>query len=179
MLLSDNEKNVDIVNPYFCWNFRAKFFVQYFFRYKVIKQREIYILKNEKYIEHNGSSNIEDIIKENFNKTGSVLSFSFDSCANDPNILIKTKKANCIGYSAFLAASIKNRLAVLGLDDKWEVSHEVGEIYFLNENINKYFTSKFFKDHDFVVVRNKKTKESIAVDPALYDYLRIDKIVLK
>jgi hypothetical protein len=49
----------------------------------------------------------------------------------------------------------------------------------LNTNINQYFTSLFVKDHDFVVLENTETKEKIAIDAALYDYFRINKIRLK
>lgn len=159
--------------------FGRNFLFNVFFRYEIIKEREVYPIKNENEVQKKSNRNVEDIVHENLEKTASALNFSFGPCANDPSTLIITKKANCIGYSAFLAASVQNRLKEEGLDEDWKVSHEVGEIYFLNENINAYFTSRFFKDHDFVVVRNKKTKETIAVDPALYDYFRIDKITLK
>lgn len=65
------------------------------------------------------------------------------------------------------------------LDDEWGAKHKVGEIYFLGYNIHPLFKSEFFKDHDFVVIENRKTNEIIAVDPALYDYFRINKIRLK
>ncbi|PQA91672.1 hypothetical protein B0A69_17905 [Chryseobacterium shigense] len=159
--------------------FGRNFLFNSFFRYEIIKEREMYSLKNKHDVQYRNNGDVEDIINENLKETASALSFSFDPCASDPNILMETKKANCIGYSAFFAASLHNRLEEQGLDDDWSVSHEVGEIYFLNENINAYFKSKFFKDHDFVVVKNRKTKETIAVDPALYDYFRIDKIIVK
>jgi len=159
--------------------FSRNFLFSSLFRYEIIKERQIYPFENENLKDDKPAREIEEIIQNNLEQTSSVLAFSFERCENDPNLLLKTKKANCIGYSALLAALIQTELRKNKLDKKWEVSHEVGEIYFLNKNINQYFTSKFFKDHDFVVVENKETKERIAIDAALYDYFRINKITLK
>lgn len=159
--------------------FSRNFLFSGLFRYEIIKERKIYSFENENFNEDKPAVEVEKIIQSSLEKTSSLLAFSFDPCENDPNLLLKTKKANCIGYSALLAALIQTELRKNKLDKEWKVSHEVGEIYFLNQNINQYFTSTFFKDHDFVVVENKETKERIAIDAALYDYFRINKITLK
>lgn len=148
------------------------------FRYETIRERKVLELKDEE-LNNERYGNIEDIIQSSLEQTSETLQFSFEPCENDPNRLLNTKKANCIGYSAFLAALIQNGLRENKLDEAWKVRHEVGEIYFLNQNIHRYFTSPFFKDHDFVVVENKVTKEKIAIDAAVYDYFRINNIRLK
>lgn len=159
--------------------FGRGFLYRTFFSYETIRERQIYPFENENFKNDKPDRDIEEIIEGGLKHTSSLLTFSFGPCENDPNLLFRAKKANCIGYSALLAALIQAELRKDKLDKEWEVSHEVGEIYFLNKNINQYFTSKFFKDHDFVVVKNKETKERIAIDAALYDYFRINKITLK
>jgi hypothetical protein len=147
------------------------------FSYKIIDERKG--LKLEQKISSENSIVVEDIIQDRLNETSLLLRFTFDKCDSEPNKLLKSKKANCIGYSAFLAASINNKLHSEGLNNEWKAKHKVGEIYFLGYNIHPVFKSKFFKNHDFVMIENIKTNEIIAVDPTLYDYFRINKIRLK
>ncbi len=159
--------------------FGRNFLFSSLFSYEVIKERKLHPFESENFKDDEDAGEAEEMIKNSLKQTSSVLAFSFGPCENDPSLLLKTKKANCIGYSAFMASSVREKLKKSGLSDDWEAVHVVGKIYFLNENINQYFTSEFFKDHDFVIIKNRKTKELIAVDPALYDYFRIDKIKLK
>lgn len=153
------------------------FLFNFFFSYKIIDERKV--LKLEQKVSNKNSKSVEDIIHDELNETSSLLSFTFNKCDNDPNKLLESKKANCIGYSAFLSASINNKFYLESLNNEWKAEHKVGEIYFLGYNIHPLFKSKFFKDHDFVVIENRKTNEIIAVDPALYDYFKISKIKLK
>lgn len=153
-----------------------------FFTYNVIKERTVSNVANEKLkekLDNEKDNSIEDIIESSLDETASDLNFTFDHCDNETNKLVESKKANCIGYSAFLASIIKFKLNQNELTNQWKVHHKVGEIYFLNENINKYFDSKFFKDHDFVTVENVETKEVIAIDATIYDYFKINRIRLK
>lgn len=153
------------------------FLFNFFFSYKIIDERKIFKLEQKE--SNKNSKSVEDIIHDELNKTSSLLSFTFNKCDNNPIKLLESKKANCIGYSAFLAASINNKFHSESLDNEWEAKHKVGEILFLEYNIHPFFKSKFFKDHDFVVIENRKTNEIIVVDPALYDYFKISKIKLK
>ncbi|MFC7347940.1 hypothetical protein ACFQO9_14530 [Chryseobacterium zhengzhouense] len=153
------------------------FLFNFFFSYKIIDERKILKLKQKG--SNKNSKIVGDIIHDELNETSSILSFTFNKCDSDPNKFLESKKANCIGYSAFLASSINNKLQAQMLDGEWGAKHKVGEIYFLGYNIHPLFKSEFFKDHDFVVIENRKTNEIIAVDPALYDYFRINKIRLK
>ena len=151
--------------------------------YKSIGQRTTYVVTNDKlirYIEENciekDNKNIEEIIKESLSLTSKALNFTFSKNDRDPNRLIDSKTANCIGYAAFFTAVCDYQLKKYNLSDQWIVSSEIGQIFVFGTNIHNYFDSSFFKDHDFVIVKNKTTKEIFAVDPSINDYLCIDYI---
>ncbi|CAM3937772.1 hypothetical protein [Elizabethkingia bruuniana] len=153
-----------------------------FFRYNVIGERKVVQFKDRElrtFLDNQKKNDINDIIQSALEKSTSDLSFSFEKCDNKTDILVKTKKANCVGYSAYLASTIQYMLNSKKLNDKWRVSHKVGNIFFLQMNINNYMKSKFFRDHDFVIVENTETKEVIAIDGTLYDYFGINRIKLK
>lgn len=64
------------------------------------------------------------------------------------------------------------------MDKVWEAKPKKGKLYFFGNNVHKNAKDGWFKDHDFVVFRNKNTKEEIYVDPAAFDYFgtrRVDK----
>lgn len=154
-----------------------------FFSYDTIKERKVLDITNEKLKnrlkETENNTSVEDLIQNSLKETASTLSFSFDKCDHETDKLVETKKENCIGYSAFLASVIQFKLKQSGLENEWKVQHNVGEIYLVNENINRHFNSGFFRDHDFVTVENVKTNETIGIDATLYDYFRIERIKLK
>ncbi len=154
-----------------------------FFKYKINREKSVSTINNQNLkdeLDNNETNNsIDDIIENSLVNTSSDLSFTFNKCNNNVNLLVESKKANCIGYSAFLASVLNYTIKKQGLNNQWKVHHQVGEIYFLNENINKHFDSKFFKDHDFVTIENIKTKEVVAIDATVYDYLKIDRVALK
>lgn len=153
------------------------FVFNFFFSYEIIEERKALKLKDK--ISDKNSKNLDNIIHDGLVETSSLLDFTFNKCDTEPNKLLESKKANCIGYSAFFAALINNKFQLDDLNGEWIAKHKVGEIYFLGYNIHSLLNSKFFANHDFVVIENKKTNEIIAVDPTLYDYFRIEKIKLK
>lgn len=163
--------------------FCRKYLFNEFFRYEIIKERPISKITNQALksnLDENKSINsVEKIIQNSLDETSTSLNFTFNKCDTEVNSLVESKKTNCIGYAGFLASVIQYKIDQNGLNNQWKVHHKVGEIYFLNENINKYFSSGFFKDHDFVTVENTETNEVIAVDATVYDYLKIDRIKLK
>lgn len=65
------------------------------------------------------------------------------------------------------------------MDDVWVAQPQVGLLNFLGIDIHQYFVSSFFRDHDFVIVRNKTTEEVIAVDPTVHDYLLLDYVAFE
>jgi len=135
-----------------------------------------------RYIEENNkgkSGDVKDIIKSSLSLTSKQLKFTFSKNNNDPNLLIDSKSANCIGYAAFFSAVCNYQLKKNQLSDQWTARPQVARIYFLGMNIHRYFDTPFFKDHDFVIVENKNTGETFAVDPSVHDYLRIGFVTTK
>ena len=154
--------------------------------YKSIGLRSNYIATNENltnYIDANmdGKTNldIEKIIKLGLSITSKRLNFTSNKNDNDPNKLIFTKTAHCVGYASFFATTCNYLLKKYDLSGEWTAKPQIGQIYFSNINIHKYFNSSFLKDHDFVTIENKKTGKTFAVDPTLSDYLNIDFIKFK
>jgi len=154
--------------------------------YKSIGQRTSYTATSNnliQYIEENSvkrdNLSVESIIKESLSLTAKTLNFSFSESSRDPNSLIDSKKANCTGYAAFFFAVCNYQLKKYNLSEQWVVSSEIGQLYVFGTNIHNYFDSSFFKDHDFVIVRNKTTKDFFAVDPSVNDYLHIDYVTFE
>lgn len=108
--------------------------------------------------------------------TNSELRFAASRTSNNPNELIDSKKAHCIGYSAMYNSIVNYLIVNNGLEKEIEAKHLVGEIDIFGINLHQFFTSSFFRDHDFNVVINKRTGEQIFIDPSVSDYLRINRI---
>ena len=149
--------------------------------YKSVGQRITYLAKEERlvnYIEKSvaDKKNAEalDIIKIGLSITSKKLKFTLSKNNNDPNKLINSEKANCIGYAAFLATTCNYLFKRYGIENTWIAEPQAGQLYLLGNNIHTYFNSPFFKDHDFVIIKNKKSDEIFAVDPSINDYLYID-----
>ena len=56
-----------------------------------------------------------------------------------------------------------------------EAQHKIGHLSLLEMNLHQFFESAFFKDHDFNELNNKKTGQTISIDPSVSDYLWIKK----
>jgi hypothetical protein len=121
---------------------------------------------------------IEEILKISQSLTSATLHFKFDKTEINPNRLIYSKNSHCVGYSSFLTTTCNYILNKYNLNHKWKAKHCFGYLKIGGMNIHKYFSLPFYKDHDFVVIENLETKEFIAVDPVINDYLRIDFITL-
>ena len=149
--------------------------------YKSIGVRPNYIVKDKKlfkYINENIKEqtdlDVVQIIELGLSITSRQLKFTANENDVDPNKLITSRKAHCIGYASFFATTCNYLLKKYNLSDQWTAKPKVGQLYFIGQNIHKYFNSPFFKDHDFVTIENKKTDQIFAVDPTVYDYLLID-----
>jgi hypothetical protein len=156
-------------------------FYRHLITYKSVGQRTNYIATDDKLIDYIEKSagdkkdlDAKDVIKLGLSITSHQLNFTASKNDNDPNKLIKSKTAHCVGYASFFATSCNYLLRKYNLSDSWTAKPQVGQLYFMGTNINKYFSSPFFKDHDFVIIENKKAKEIYAVDPTVNDYLLID-----
>lgn len=126
------------------------------------------------YIDEETDLDIEQIIKLGLSITSRQLNFTVNKNDIDPNKLISSKSAHCVGYSTFFATTCNYLLKKYNLADRWTAKSQIGQLYFLGINVHKYSNSTFFKDHDFVTIENKTTGEIFAVDPTVSDYLCID-----
>jgi hypothetical protein len=117
---------------------------------------------------------IEEIIKLGLSITSKQLNFTADKNNIDPNKLVASKTAHCVGYATFFSTTCNQLLDKYKLADTWTAKPQVGQLYFLETNIHQYFNTPFFRDHDFATVENKITGQIFAVDPTVSDYLLID-----
>jgi hypothetical protein len=156
-------------------------FYRHLVTYESIGLRHNYPITNKKladYIDSNSSNqtatNIEQIIKHGLLITSSQLNFTANKNDIDPNKLINSKTAHCVGYASFFTTTCNYLLEKYKLSGTWTAKSQIGQLYFLETNIHKHFNSPFFKDHDFVTIENRTTGEVYAVDPTVNDYLHID-----
>ena len=156
-------------------------FYRHLVTYKSVGQQTNYSATENKLVDYINAStdektdlDIEQIIKLGLSITSGQLNFTANKNDTDPNKLITSKTAHCVGYASFFATTCNHLIDKYNLADTWTAKPQVGQLYFLGTNIHKYFNSSFFKDHDFVTIENKTTGEIFAVDPTVNDYLRID-----
>ena len=162
-------------------------FYRHLVTYKSDGIRTNYLATNIKltdYIDANTDNqtdpDIKQIIKLGLSITSRKLNFTANKKNDtDPNKLIISKSAHCVGYASFFATTCNYLLEKYNLSDTWTAKPQAGQLNFLGTNIHIYFTKffkdrNFIKDHDFVTIENKKTGEILAVDPTANDYLRID-----
>ena len=151
--------------------------------YKEAGSRKNYKVKDKNlaaYIENNipdgYSGDIESIVDLSQDITSSALTFSLDSKENDPSKTVLLRNANCVGYAAFTAATGNYLIDKYKLSKVWEAKPVKGKLFLFGSDITSKSKNKMFKDHDFVIFKNKVTKREIAVDPTVHDYLHIDRI---
>ena len=108
--------------------------------------------------------------------TNNGLKFSSEQASSDPNKIIETKKANCVGYSKLYNSIANYLIDKNGLKDKISAEHKIGKLDFLGIDIHKIFNSSFFKDHDFNEIVENKTGKTYLTDPSVSDYLWIHRI---
>lgn len=148
--------------------------------YKTIGQRTEYLVTDadlehliDQAVEKHKPKDAKAAIRLSLRLTAQELHFVVARNDNDPNLLIHSKKAHCVGYAAFFASVCNAVLARSGLADDWAAKPQIGALYLLGVNIHRYFKTPFFKDHDFDRIVNRQTGEEILVDPTVYDYFRI------
>lgn len=146
--------------------------------YKMGKNLEIFLERKMSQINIKNPG-IDEVINSSHLITSSLLYFTIDNNDTDPNQLLNSKSAHCVGYSYFFTMTCNYLLKKFNLEKNWEVRHQIGKIYVFGINVHQYFNSPFFVDHDFITIENKKNNQKIAVDPVVYDYLYIDSVTLK
>jgi hypothetical protein len=156
-------------------------FYRHLVTYKSVGLRTNYSATDEKLIDYidaridkQTEPDIKQLIKIGLSMTSEQLNFTADKNDIDPNKLVSSKKAHCVGYASFFATTCNYLIKKYNLADKWIAEPQIGHLYFLGTNVHGYFNSSFFKYHDFVTVENKSTGEIFAVDPTVNDYFNID-----
>lgn len=149
--------------------------------YHSVGQRPNYPVTNQKlaaYLDVStkdlNSLDIQQIIKKSLSVTGKQLNFTAAKNDVDPNELMTSKTAHCVGYATFFATACNYFINKYQPAGDWVAKPQIGQLYFLGVNVHAYFDSPFFKDHDFVTIENKTTGEIWAVDPSVDDYLKIN-----
>lgn len=153
-----------------------------FINYKNIGTREKIEITNQELIKlinaksanrHIDAEAVADIANQ---MAKDELSFTWGNASNNPNELIISHKANCIGYSATFNSIANYLIAKNGLESEIQTRHIIGKLYFWGIDVHQLFSNPFFKDHDFNQIRDLKTGKTISIDPSIGDYLWIDEV---
>lgn len=151
--------------------------------YSVLKERPNNALNNDslkKIIDNHPEQNIDSLTDFILEMTKRQLTFSFGKCSSNPHELVKSKKANCVGYAAFFNSLMQYALEKNNLAEEYTCHHFVGKIFYNGTNVNALFDNDpFFKDHDFNLIYKFDQSYEIAVDPSLYEYLGIRRVAIK
>ena len=117
---------------------------------------------------------VDEIIDISLMITSSQLNFTPEDNDIDPNRLISSRTAHCIGYASYFATTCNYLLKKNGLHEQWIARPQIGQLYVLRSNVHQYLDSPFLKDHDFVIIQNRATGKILAVDPTVNDYFKIN-----
>jgi hypothetical protein len=148
-------------------------------KYNEIGTRQEIVIHDKKLINKidskslNKKINIEEIVEIANEITTEALSFTTNNASHNPNQLIHSNKANCIGYSALFNSIVNYIIKKNKLQHKIIAKHKIGQLELLGINIHNYIESPFFRDHDFNEVTDMNSGNKILIDPSLSDYLWI------
>lgn len=130
----------------------------------------------EDHIDGGNLNNIDAIVTLTQSITADALDFSLESKENDPNKTVLLRQANSVGYAAFAAATGNYLIDKCKLSKLWEAEPVKGKLFLFGTDMHKKTKDNFYKDHDFVIFRNKVTSKEICIDPALFDKWGIERI---
>lgn len=142
--------------------------------YKVKDKNLATFIENQ--IPSGQSKDIESIIDLSQEITDKALEYNTESKENDPNKTVLLKRASNAGYAAFAAATGNYLIDKYKLHQVWEAKPVKGKLLLFGNDMHKKTKSKSFKDHDFVIFRNKITQKEICIDPVIYESMGIDRI---
>ena len=154
-------------------------------KYNEIGSRPEIEITNQKLIEkvvrnsENKEIDLKNILEIADKITKEELTFTTNRASNNPNELINTNQANCVGYSAMFNSITNYLIRKNKLQDEIEAKHKIGQLELFGINLHQLFESPFFRDHDFNEITNKKSGEKIFIDPSVSDYLRIKRVAKK
>ena len=162
------------------FSFRG-FLYRSFVSYRTIGERKDVPVENQLLIEklneiqfNSDNPDANEIILKSLKFTSSQLSFTTQRCQINPNFLITKPKTHCVGYAVFYANSCNYLFKKYSLQKDWKAIACKGKLSFLGYDMHNIFKIPFFKDHDFVIIKNLKSVQTFAVDPSVNDYLFID-----
>ncbi len=125
--------------------------------YKTIGQRAGYSVKDPKlihYIDHSlggeKEMDVQSIIQLSLSITAQQLNFTADRNDLDPNKLMYSKTAHCVGYAAFYASTCNYLFQKFNLQDTWIAKHQIGQLNLFGNNIHHYLNSPFFKEKSII-----------------------------
>ena len=155
-----------------------------FVSYESVGQRKSYSITNEALltlindrVDFEEDMRVNDIVNLAFSITCTQLNFTTGKNNVDPNKLVTSKTANCIGYATFYSSVCNHLLERFHLNDQWRAKAQIGHLSFLGHDVHQLFGSPFFKDHDFVTIESFTNSDStIVVDPSLRDYFYINSV---
>lgn len=147
--------------------------------YREIGEREVLPLKSELVMHCDFDiRDLENLTDEVMELVYSQLEFTEKSNSN-PNEVFQSHQANCVGYSALYCALGQHYSEKQQDKSRFRFKHKVAHIEVLGIDVHSYFSSSFFKDHDYVEVEDVLNGTSECFDPSLYYYLFIQKVNCK
>lgn len=158
------------------------FLYRLFIRYKQIGTRTEISITNPQLIHKiearsaNREMDEKTIVSIARSITNETLYFSGRQASRNPNTLIDSYKANCVGYSSMFNSIANYLIRKHHLEREVAARHLIGQLNFMGINLHQFFRSPFFKDHDFNEITNLKTGKNISIDPSVSDYLYIHKV---
>jgi len=112
---------------------------------------------------------LDQIIEVANEITSNQLSFTSGLASNDPNELIATHKANCVGYAAMFASILNHLIEQNRLEGELKVEHKIGKLELFGLDLHQYFESAFVQEHDFDIIADTRTGETSSRDPTIRD----------
>lgn len=126
--------------------------------------------------QQNPTTSLKQLISESLDYTCAHLQFSTINTSQHPDAVLKSGKANCIGYAALFAAVLRQNLTDKGLSERYEVKQLIGKLNWWGTDLHSLFHTPFFRDHDYNVIIDRHSGHRIFVDPSVTDYLGIARV---
>lgn len=153
--------------------------------YEIIHQRNTVTITDKVFIEkiENETRGIEDFTLAQIAAIGSKLttdhlSFTFENQSQDLSKVLKSRKANCVGYARLFNSICEYIISSNHLEEQFSTNHIVAKIYFFNYELTQLFDAAFFKDHDFVQIVDLDKEKHLFFDPSLKDYIGVGEVRL-
>ncbi|MBL7799061.1 MAG: hypothetical protein JNJ90_21355 [Saprospiraceae bacterium] len=153
--------------------------------YQEIGQRQVIALQDSGVVadmqkkRNQRALSVEEIVEISRSETSARLRYTTGKASSNPNVAARSGAANCVGYSALFGSMVNQLSLEQRSSHSLRARHLIGRLYFLGVDMHQFFSSPFFRDHDFVEIEDVTTGEKIFVDPVVSDYLGIDRVTRK